>query len=353
MFIQLGLLISMLLVGETTAFAQFKYIKNGGGDAPVEFFQVIELTVDAAPETQPALQHRFITPKVELKPGNATSHYYRALLLDLTQPKERKEKLLNLYEQVFSQPLVDLPQPELQSALDSLKPVFEELESANGYSDCQWDVSISKLQGEQVLSLRLQEFQEMRQLARYLYLRAKLQMAQRDYDAAIHSIGHGLRLGHDCGEQPLVVCNLIGLAVANVMATNILELIAADRSPNLYWALVTIPNPLFDFREAIETEFAFPGLDYPFLQDAETAEKTPELWTRTLKMALKQLGNISVPPQINSPTDEEVEMHLNKVFPVAKSKSFPFPSIQSMVNHLATISTEPMQFLSYRRLAFP
>src|SRR6187200_672722 len=48
----------------------------------------IEWTTTAAPEPRPALKHRLAIDMSERKPGNAASHYYRAIILQRQNPKE-------------------------------------------------------------------------------------------------------------------------------------------------------------------------------------------------------------------------------------------------------------------------
>jgi hypothetical protein len=57
-------------------------------------------------------------------------------------------------------------------------------------------------------------------------------------------------------------------------------LMAAPNSPNLYWALTELPDPPVDMREAIRMELDFGPRMFPFLDNAETTDHSPEEWNR-------------------------------------------------------------------------
>ena len=54
-------------------------------------------------------------------------------------------------------------------------------------------------------------------------------------------------------------------------------------SPNLYWALTTLPRPLIDLGPAFEAESSFFDLQFPGLRDLETKDADAEQWRALLE----------------------------------------------------------------------
>jgi hypothetical protein len=76
------------------------------------------------------------------------------------------------------------------------------------------------------------------------------------------------------------------------MNARLQELIESPGSPNLYWALAGLPQPLIDLRPAMEFELYTPLQVFPFLADAEQAERAPEEWRRLLAEVMPMLRQI-------------------------------------------------------------
>jgi hypothetical protein len=101
------------------------------------------------------------------------------------------------------------------------------------------------------------------------------------------------RLARNIGQEPIVVCGLVGLAEAGVASGNVIDLIAAPDSPNLYWALSELPRPLVDMREAIRLEMSNGTRVFPALMDVESAAHPPAEWARLIADALKEYETLT------------------------------------------------------------
>jgi hypothetical protein len=120
------------------------------------------------------------------------------------------------------------------------------------------------------------EGQSSRTLARFLVVKAKLQIAQHKYEEAVRTLQTGIALGRHVARGPTLVHGLIGVAITEVMLQALKDFVQAPGSPNLYFALAALPHPIVDFRSGIEMERDILYLSYPELQELKNREFTPE-----------------------------------------------------------------------------
>jgi hypothetical protein len=97
----------------------------------------------------------------------------------------------------------------------------------------------------------------------------------------------------DVASEPLLVSGLVGIAQAATGNQVIIRLIAAPNSPNMFWALTELPDPLVDLRGAVRFEMSSFLRVFPFLRDAETQEHSSEEWSRLLAHAISELGPLT------------------------------------------------------------
>ena len=124
--------------------------------------------------------------EIDLKPGNAASYYYRAMLeSSKTMDRLRKEFGDQIRRVVFTQ-VRTCRRPNCQ--LDKLRKADEmslsgfaedQLAEATLRRDCDWELDLLQLHGPEVISLRLPEFQQSRELGHMLAVRARLAIAER------------------------------------------------------------------------------------------------------------------------------------------------------------------------------
>jgi hypothetical protein len=187
--------------------------------------------------------------------------------------------------------------------------------------DCDWDLRVQDLRGMGVISYSLAEFQGARDVGRVLQLQAHDQIMAGRFDDAIETLRQGYRLAHDAGQPPLLVGGLIGIAIGQMMNDELTFLIQRSSS-NYYWAIASLPQPLVNLRPAMQMEVNLPSQLFPFLKDAETAERSPEEWRRLAIECLRdleQLGNSSKP--LSGWQGELVAAALTaKVYPVARQQ---------------------------------
>jgi hypothetical protein len=276
-------------------------------------------------EPRPALKYALGIGSRERQPGNAAPFYHRAFLSRRSIPEAHLKQFTEHEKAWLDGPLDAKTQAEIKKWLDPFKTTLGELKVAVYREYCDWDFRLQDLKGMEVISFLLPELQESRDLARVLRLKARLETAERRYDDAIETLRWGFQLARDCGQQPTLVSNLVGIAIAANMIEPLVELIEAPKSPNLYWAIATLPQPLVDVRKALEFERGFPEQIFPFLKDAETVDRSPQEWQRVLEETVKEIGKLSSDLQLARDQPDWMEqaglvLMLAKVYPAAKAE---------------------------------
>jgi hypothetical protein len=95
---------------------------------------------------------------------------------------------------------------------------------------------------------------EYRQLAFLLCVKARLEIAQGQYDKAVGTIRTGLAMSRHMGEAPTIVQGMTGIAEAALMLRPVEDLAQVKGSPNLYPALHALPRPLVNIEVPIASE---------------------------------------------------------------------------------------------------
>jgi hypothetical protein len=79
-----------------------------------------------------------------------------------------------------------------------------------------------------------------------------------------------------------LISSLVGVALGNVFADQVPDLIERPDAPNLYWALTALPRPLISTRKGEELEYRLLELQFPDMADLQR-ERTPEQWDAVLR----------------------------------------------------------------------
>lgn len=283
---------------------------------------IVRLSLSPAPEPIPALKYELLPGPAERQPGNAVPYYYRALLALEGNQEDLNKLYAENYEAWTSGPLDKLDKELARKWVNSRQGALHSLQTAVYREYCDWDWRIGDLQGMEAISFRLEEVQQARELGRVLHVKARLEMAEGKLDAALETIRQGYQLAHDVGQPPLLISELVGVALCSQMNGALVELIDQPGAPNLYWALASLPKPLIDFRPGLRMEMQLPEKLLPFLKDAETAERSPEQWQRLLNENIKQLQALGDGPSSSKPWLDGLAMAamVARNYPTAKAE---------------------------------
>src|SRR5262249_22811361 len=130
-------------------------------------------------------------------------------------------------------PLEKLPLDEVKKFLDSHKYNLRQLDLGARRRTADWSYT---LDAGDPIGLLLPDMQDMRRQAPLLVLKARVEIAEHRYMDAIHTLETGFSLSQQISEAPFLVSDLVGIALANLFADCLLELIERPDAPNVYWA---------------------------------------------------------------------------------------------------------------------
>lgn len=249
-----------------------------------------ELVVSPAAQPTPLLRYRLLPLDSELNPGDAVPVYLRASTElrspTLSEVQEEATKLLRV-------PLGEFPKDQAQKLIERWGGRLEQIALAARRRTCEWNYPLNE-QREDVIQILLPDASELRGWARLLGLKARLQILEGDFSAAMRTLETGMSMGRHAAEGPFIINALVGAAIHDQMLTHFEELISQPNAPNLYWALTTLPQPLLSVRRGLETEQKIGEWMVPALEEATRSHSAAEwrLLLERLHVQLRRLERI-------------------------------------------------------------
>jgi hypothetical protein len=249
----------------------------------------VKLVLHPAAAPRPALKYQLLPPLVDRRPGNAAVLYNKV-------PAERTAffnefgKMWEKIQKWQETPLSDPRERELRKPWQSLMAdgsLFQILDQAARCESCDWQLPIRE---QDFYSMLLPEFQQARNFARLLAAKARIEIAEKRFDAAERTLQSGYALSRHVAQGPCLVTSLVGLAIAGIISKDVEDWVQQPGAPNLYWALTWLPRPLIDLRPGVEGEMnAIYFFSCRDLRDVDTAKHSPEEWQRLLERTAEQV----------------------------------------------------------------
>ncbi|WP_372721327.1 hypothetical protein [Novipirellula sp.] len=253
------------------------------------------LKIHPAAEPVPALKIRFWPDRFEMVAGNTFVPFQRATIMSLEKNRSAgaEDPFFKNYDQWMEGSLDELPKQEVAKYLDSQQNVLSELHRAMRMRDSHYELGIDDLRGLETIQLLLPEFEHMRQLARLLVLETRLALAEGRTEDAIRSIRVGFRMGEATGNaSDLLISRLVGVAISGIMLNQVEELMQLQDSPNVYWALATLPDSIAEMDEALKFEVSITSRVFPGLSDLPADDVEPAVWRSRLTQAVKDMQSL-------------------------------------------------------------
>jgi hypothetical protein len=219
---------------------------SGPASQPPEGPQVVRLRVTPAAEPLPALRWRLMPDVLDTKPGNAALLYYQALGALAGNSEENRP---DFYE-LLKMPLAQMPLPKAKEAIGRYSAPIRLIKLAAERESCDWGLPVR----EQGLDLLVPSLSHYRQFARALAMEARVALAEGRVNDAIATIRTGMAMAHHVAEMPTLISVLVAVAIEGLMLNEVQEIIGERGSPNLYWALASLPQPLVSVRKAMQWE---------------------------------------------------------------------------------------------------
>ena len=202
----------------------------------------VELTLYPAKAPESAEKHRLLPKTYGQTDADAVPLYEKAVQ---SLPKKLD---MNQVRQWLGTPLDKLPRQKVKSTLEKLEPALQLIEQAVKCKPRSWPQFV---QG--TLPPNLTEYRE---LGFVLAAKARLQIAERNYEQAIITIQIGFAMAKHVGESPTVTQGMTGVAIATSMCRQLEQLIQAQDAPNIYLPLQELPRPLVDLNIPITVEMS-------------------------------------------------------------------------------------------------
>jgi hypothetical protein len=209
--------------------------------------RLVLLDLQPAPAPVPALKYQLLPELAEMNPGNSVPAYLRCFAEEThfffsKETGEERERLLNC-------PLSDIKPGSLKGYGGH---ALRQADHAARLEYCDWNL-LPQMR-EQGYMLLIPEIQQIRTLASALAVRCRGQIADKDFDGAIHSLKTIFALARHTGEHPTIISGLVGVAIAQIGCNLLEELIQQPNAPNLYWALTDLPATLVDNRRGVSAD---------------------------------------------------------------------------------------------------
>jgi len=238
--------------------------------------QSLKITLHPAGEPSPALRYRLLPTMPDLIPGNAAVYYGK---VTAEQPMFRDRALWEkIAKWTNDYSLDELRREEVLKQL-RYDTVYYFLQRAARCEYCDWQLPLGE---EESYSILLPDIQQTRQFARFLAARARAEIAEGEYDEAIHTLEIGYALGRHVAEGETLVHGLVGISISGMMSRRVQELVQQPDAPNLYWALSRLPRPLVDLDRAAQAEMSAVYWSFPELRGAEDSTQGAEYWRKAL-----------------------------------------------------------------------
>jgi hypothetical protein len=187
-------------------------------------------------DTRPADKYRLLPKPEQMSDSDGVPLYEKAVQ---SLPKNPRD-----IARWRKTPPGELPVRQVRAELKRFEPSMKLAEQAARCKKCQWPiVQTGTMLGSQY-----------RAIAQALALQARLDIAQKRYDSAIHSVQTGLGMARHIADGPTLVHGLVGTAVGALVLKEVEQLTQTPDSPNLYWALEGLPKPLIDLTKQMEAE---------------------------------------------------------------------------------------------------
>jgi hypothetical protein len=178
----------------------------------------VELTLQAAGAPEPNDKHGLLPEPGEQGDCNAVSLYEEAVK---ALPKDAKD--ISRWRKT---PPGELPTKQVRAELKRFETSLKLFEQAARCKTCKWSAAQrSPMSGNQP-----------RMIAQALGLQARLDIAEKKYDSAIHTVQTGIGMARHIADGPTLIHGLVGTAVGALVLKEAEYLIQAPDSPNLYWA---------------------------------------------------------------------------------------------------------------------
>ncbi|HUU20151.1 MAG TPA: hypothetical protein VMW72_23585 [Sedimentisphaerales bacterium] len=229
--------------------------------------EVRTLSLVPAAEPVPAMSYRLLPCYLEQKTGNAALLYYSAAALCPDGDTEDIHEKISDWRDL---PVDQLERKEVEKALSSFSNCFHLIKLAAQRTYCQWEMPL-----EDGFAMQLPHLSTFRSMTMAMQLQIRLKIADGQTDQALEILQHGLYMGRGIAQGPTIIQDLVGIAVTARLLKEVEGLMQMPGSPNLYWALTALPDPMIDMHSSLEYEREMLFVEFPQLRNLENEVLSP------------------------------------------------------------------------------
>ena len=252
------------------------------------------------------LKYRLLPSEAELKPGNAVP-----ILLRL--PWEETPYFNTTFRTLKEWDSRPLTAPEWKD-FRGVMPFYDEMKRAAFRRDASWEYPIGEEPAEFIL---LPDVQGLRMLLGYgLSAEIRHSLLQGELTEAREGILVGLANGRHLAQTPFFVNQLVAAAIHRSMLDRTADLIAQPNSPNLYWALSTLPDSLVELHRAASMEASMFTMTFPAANDLDRPRDAEE-WKKMLVQLFELFDQFG---DQRSHNPQEAEAHRAEIIEVARAE---------------------------------
>ncbi len=280
----------------------------------------LEMVISPKAEARPALKHNLVPDDIDLRDGNAAIFYLRAMgFLEQNSARdllsESLKKMRKLAEEKgadsndvppyswLEMPIKKLPLEEVKQYLQLTS--FQPRDLAEAARRRSFSLDRNVRQDPNPVGVLLPEIQTMRELARNQSLRCRVAIAEGRVEDALAILGQQYALAKHLGTDEFLVSNLVGAAVAGIAYRDALQLLQHPKTPNLYWAFASLPNPIVDLRKSLAYERQFLFEQVKVLREVDETPRNAGYWQDFIDRMLPQINGLDFMPEGRLPKDAE------------------------------------------------
>ncbi len=251
-----------------------------------------QLVLTPAAESVPAMKYRLLPDLGEQTAGNAIALYFRAYSPEW-QSYRHDKNWREPFDKALEASLKDLPRKDIEWVRES--KLLRELDRAARRTNCDWELK-DRIKEEGV-TLMLPDLQGLREFARLLAVRARLELAEGNFDKAAYSLRTSYALARHTGDGPTLIHGLVAVAIGLVTTAQVEAWVQIPNSPNLYWALTDLPKPFIDFRKPLQGERITLDNILPDLRECLADPTRPAKSPGELRNMLKKIAELTDAPE--------------------------------------------------------
>ncbi len=260
-------------------------IKKPEAEKVDQSIELKKFQLTPAAEPVPAMSYRLLPRQLDKTIGNAALFYHSAAALC---PNGKSESVHEKIDKWRDMPIDELPRKEVDNALSAFSSSFHQVELAAQRADCDWEMPI-----EEGFSMLLPNLATYRRITKAMGLQIRLYIADGQTDQAMTKLQQGIQMGSDIAEGPTLIQDLVGVAITALMMGHVEELIQKPGSPNLYWALTALPDPMIDMYTALEYEREMMFMEFPQLRDLEDKVLAPAEASQMASNFMEKVSGLS------------------------------------------------------------